>query len=232
MKRLLVTLWVAGAALYTANSFILVRALDQGEDSSPTLTPAISTSSLSVAPDTRRVIDREKSQVATEQAPVAAAPQDQVIPPTTQQQAPLPSTSPQDFATNQAVDSNPDALALVEVVRTAPVHNGPSVSAPTIGYLNANSKLAVLERGNGWARIRDQQTSQEGWVYEPPYLKEVHSIDVPLSQGPASSGVEEASLETDDLTTEISPPKAKPHRHVRNHIRGHRFARLRLFRRW
>jgi hypothetical protein len=231
MKRLLVTLWVAGAALYTANSFILVRALDQGEDSSPTLTPAISISSLSVAPDTRRVIDREKSQVATEQAPVAAAPQDQVIPPTTQQQAPLPSTSPQDFATNQAVDSNPDALALVEVVRTAPVHSGPSVSAPTIGYLNANSKLAVLERGNGWARIRDQQTSQEGWVYEPPYLKEAHSLDVPSSEEPAS-GVEEASLETDDPTTEISRPKAKPHRNVRNHFRGRRFGRLGLFRRW
>ena len=145
--------------------------------------------------------------------------------------APLPSTTPQDFAATQTV-ANPEALALVEVVRTAPVHSGPSVSAPTIRYLDANSKVAVLERGNGWARIRDQKTSEEGWVYEPPYLAETHSIDVPSSQGPASSGVEEASLETDDLTTEISQPKANPHRHVRNHFRGRRFGRLRVFRRW
>lgn len=227
MKRLLVTLWVAGAALYTANSFILVRAIGHGEDGPPSLTPAAP--SVSVAPDTPKAVDQE-SRLASEQASVVETPQDQLIPPTTQQKAPLPSTSSQDYATNQAVESNPEALALVEAVRIAPVHSAPSVSAPTIRYLDANSKVAVLERGNGWARIREQQTSQEGWVYEPPYLREAHSIDVPTSQEPAS-GVEEASLEPDHLTNEIYRPKAKPHRYVRKHFRGRRFGRLRVFRR-
>jgi Bacterial SH3 domain len=53
-----------------------------------------------------------------------------------------------------------------QLLRGAPVHGGPSVSSPKLGYASAGAEMRLLERKLGWVRIMDPATSREGWIYE------------------------------------------------------------------
>jgi hypothetical protein len=99
-----------------------------------------------------------------------------------------------------------------ELKRGAPVHSGPSVSSPILGYGAAGTEMPLLERRLGWVRVRDPATSREGWIYEEHVL---------TKEGPsglaAAATEEETTSESDIDVSEIEQPKrsfkAKPRKH-------------------
>jgi hypothetical protein len=96
-----------------------------------------------------------------------------------------------------------------ELKRGAPVHSGPSVSSPIVGYGAAGTEMPLLERHLGWVRVRDPATSREGWIYEEHVLTK----EGPRGLAAAVTG-EEATSEGDIDVAEIEQPrrsfKAKP----------------------
>jgi hypothetical protein len=52
-----------------------------------------------------------------------------------------------------------------EVTVAVKVRSGPSISAPTIRYYRAGTRLRVLERQTDWTKIVDPATSKDGWIY-------------------------------------------------------------------
>ena len=67
---------------------------------------------------------------------------------------------------NAALPSNQLEDTWGQLLRGAPVHSGPSVSSPKLGYASAGAEMRLLERKLGWVRIMDPATSREGWIYE------------------------------------------------------------------
>ena len=65
-----------------------------------------------------------------------------------------------------ALPSDPEQNSWGQLLRSAPVHSGPSVSSAILGHAAAGTEMQLLERNLGWARIRDPGTSREGWIYE------------------------------------------------------------------
>jgi hypothetical protein len=115
-------------------------------------------------------------------------------------------TAPSDSLSEPANDS------WGELRSGAPVHSGPSVSSPILGYGAAGTEMPLLERHLGWVRVRDPATSREGWIYEEHVLTK----EGPRGLAAAVTG-EEATSESDIDVSEIEQPrrsfKAKPRKH-------------------
>jgi uncharacterized protein YgiM (DUF1202 family) len=87
-------------------------------------------------------------------------------------------------------------------IRGAPVHSGPSVSSPVLGYAAAGTQAQLVERHSGWVRVVDPDTSKEGWIPE---------INVsPIEAAGMVSNIltKEAALETDTQLAVPRPPKS------------------------
>ena len=72
----------------------------------------------------------------------------------------------------QPETSAPNANAMwVVVIRSTPVHSGPSVSAPIVAYFAVGKNLNLLGSEQGWYQVFDPATSQRGWVYAQYYVE-------------------------------------------------------------
>ena len=72
----------------------------------------------------------------------------------------------------QPETSAPNANAMwVVVIRSTPVHSGPSVSAPIVAYFAVGKNLNLLGSEQGWYQVLDPATSQRGWVYAQYYVE-------------------------------------------------------------
>ena len=92
----------------------------------------------------------------------------------------------------------PEQHSWGQLLRSAPLHSGPSVSSAILGHAAAGTKMQLLERNLGWTRIRDPGTSREGWVYED------HITPV---ERPSATGAHEAALTSE--TDEVSKPTTR-----------------------
>jgi len=61
----------------------------------------------------------------------------------------------------------------VEVIRWATVHVGPSVSAPTVRFYPVGTELHLIDYQDGWFQVLDPATLQRGWIYEKYYLQAI-----------------------------------------------------------
>jgi hypothetical protein len=174
MKRLLLSLWVGGAALYTANTFIFVHSVNltghpkivsasAGQPASDGASQFKSTiwppsGSAAVAPDDAQLVRRssETRQIAKTSAP-------------------LPGTEEKGESSAPPIsESENEEPIWVEVSRAAQVHSGPSVSAPTLRFYALGTELHLLGYEQGWFQIADPTTSQQGWIYEK-YLEAIRA---------------------------------------------------------
>jgi hypothetical protein len=57
-------------------------------------------------------------------------------------------------------------MGWVEVSRAARVHAGPSVSAATLRFYPVGTELHFMDYNQGWFRVEDPTTSEQGWIYE------------------------------------------------------------------
>ena len=57
-------------------------------------------------------------------------------------------------------------MGWVEVSRAARVHAGPSVSAYTLRFYPVGTELHFMDYKQGWFRVEDPTTSEQGWIYE------------------------------------------------------------------
>ena len=101
----------------------------------------------------------------------------------------------------------PEQHSWGQLLRGAPLHSGPSVSSAVLGHAAAGTEMQLLERKLGWARIRDPDTSREGWIYEE---------HIAVKAGPSAlehgDGRHEAALDPGQLEQPKRSFKAKKSR--------------------
>jgi hypothetical protein len=67
------------------------------------------------------------------------------------------------IVTSESREAN---MGWVEVSRAARVHAGPSVSASTLRFYPVGTELHFMDYKQGWFRVADPTTSEQGWIYE------------------------------------------------------------------
>ena len=84
-----------------------------------------------------------------------------------------------------------------ELLRGAPVHSDPSISSAILGYGTAGAQMQLVKRELGWVKVRDPETSREGWIYEE---------DITPVERPSAAGAYEAALasETDEASKQTT----------------------------
>jgi hypothetical protein len=192
MHRMLLALWLVGAALYAG--FSLVPPPDQ---------PLVETA--------------KRADPATSQPPKAAAPQRTATAEPTGPTAP-PASSAQGVETGSPAEQNQAAVPdhgtsstersngdpqgqgefhhnYGEISRGAPVHGGPSVASEIVGYAAAGAAIELLERRAGWVKFVDPATQKEGWIYEIYVSTERQKG---LGAEPMPQPTEEAAIDPDD----------------------------------
>ena len=163
MKRLLLSLSLAGAAVYAVNPLITTQ-------------DAVAVQTHPTHPGVRHL--RSWGSYLSS-LPLSQKPQTPMA--TYQKPAPLP---PQQ---NAGADDRPAASASgidgsehepvewAKVVLAARVHGEASVSSPTVRYYRPGTELQVVRREDGWVGVSDPVTQERGWVFE----KYLSSIDGP-----------------------------------------------------
>jgi hypothetical protein len=179
MKRLLLSLWLVGAA-FPGHTPILLQTTQSPPASAEQLVTARTASptpSLAMLEPTS-VPELQHSGVERVAVRSLVMPQDtQSITPrledgqTKNLSAPLPSTE----ATHEPSVPIPEGneAIWVEVIRWATVHAGPSVSAPTVRFYPVGTELHLIDYQHGWFQVLDPATSQRGWIYEKYYLQAI-----------------------------------------------------------
>jgi Bacterial SH3 domain len=174
MKRLLLSLWVGGAALYTANTFIFVHSVNltghpkivsasAGQPASDSASQSTSTiwppsGWPAVGPDNGQSVcpSSETRQIAKTSAP-------------------SPGTEEKGESSAPPIsESENEEPIWVEGSLAARVHAGPSVSAPSLRFYPLGTELHLIGHEQGWFQIADPTTSEPGWIYEK-YLEAIRA---------------------------------------------------------
>lgn len=161
MNRSLMSLCLFGAALATANGLFLQRTTCPSEDKkTATLSSVSNASSLKTESSTPQG-KRSKAQKAADTA--SAASQD-----VTGSLGGGEIEAPGPVAKTEAKPSKiGDELAQwAQVSTAAKVHSAPSISSPIVRYYRVGTKLRLVGRQTGWAKIVDPVSSKQGWIYD------------------------------------------------------------------
>ena len=101
----------------------------------------------------------------------------------------------------------------VQISAAAALHSGPSVNSPILSHYPAGIKLRTTQRQNGWVKIVDPATSQQGWIYENYVSPSQGAEQVPLPQPSSPPKVEspsQAELDTPDESEFSIPDSSDP----------------------
>jgi hypothetical protein len=114
----------------------------------------------------------------------------------------------------QTPDDTYEDAQWVQISGAAALHSGPSVDSPILSHYPAGIKLRTTQRQNGWVKIVDPATSQQGWIYDN-YLSPSQGAErVPLPQQSFPPKVEspstQAELDTPDESEFSIPDSSDP----------------------
>ena len=163
MKRLLLSLSLAGAAVYAVNPLITTQ-------------DAVAVQTHPTHPGVRHL--RSWGSYLSS-LPLSQKPQTPMA--TYQKPAPLPpqqnaGADDRPAASASGIDgSEPEPVEWAKVMLAARVHSEASVSSPTVRYYRPGTELQVVRREDGWVGVSDPVTQERGWVFE----KYLSSIDGP-----------------------------------------------------
>jgi hypothetical protein len=219
MKRLLISLCLAGAAVYTVNSLFFTQVVISTGTADDTFTPAAQT------PPEPLIVQPLRSwgpylpgQPLSEKRPPLATAQHAPRPPqqnAAYQARPIKENSGQNPERTPSALDQPDVsddrgsaseiggtehkpVEWAKVMLAARVHSEASVSSPTVGYYRPGAEVQVVSRETGWLQLSDPVTQKRGWVVE----KYLSSID-----GPSPI---QAAMETTTVNEFTEPVPAKP----------------------
>jgi Bacterial SH3 domain len=213
MKWVLVSLWLLGAVAYAAPTFY--SGDEERSDFSETLVldtrPGLPIHAIDPSTSPRDILRRGTPQVKNEmtQPLKTQASLGDLVPPPVPAQRELAEQS-----------------LWGQLLRGAPVHSAPSASSELLGYASPGTEMQIAERSQGWARVIDPATSNQGWVIDR---------DITIKEGPSGLAIgrpenqQEAALETDADLAEPERPKRsvkakRTHKHYakkrgRKHLR-------------
>jgi hypothetical protein len=183
MKRLLLSLSLAGAAVYVVNTPIASQ--DAVADPAHPVVRHLRSwgSYLSDLPLAQKP-----------QAPLAIYHKPPPLPP--QQNA---GADDRPAASASGIDgSEHEPVEWAKVALAARVHGEASVASPTVRYYRPGTELQVVGREGGWVGVSDPVTQERGWVFE----KYLSSIDGP-------SPTQAAMVSTNEREF-LKPTPAKP----------------------
>jgi hypothetical protein len=238
-------LWLAGAVVFSISTLILIHTIGPrvGEFAS-----GLNKQSASDRASQPRLLARQAgtNPQALIPAPAAAARGAHAIDPgaaavqnsqdpsqASQKSAPLSTATSGQFAeankkqpgqvNSAAHDSevHDEDVQWVKTLLAATLHSGPSVSTPILTYYPVGTELRTAGQQNGWVKIVDPATSQQGWIYQIYLSPTAGPAPDALPQRPPSPKSEllpaQAELETPDESQIAAPdpptPTAKSNRH-------------------
>lgn len=217
MKRLLLSLSLAGAAVYAVNTLVIANGVV------PDRVAEVTSTAVGQAQPNHPVVRRLRSWAPylsglplsqkKAQAPLATYQKPALLPP--QQHAAYgprpnkenpgqnpqrtPGSDDQTAASASGIDgAEHEPVEWTKVTLAARVHSEASVSSLTVGYYRAGTELQVVRREDGWVGVSDPVTQERGWVFE----KYLSSID-----GPSPS---QAAMESNNESEFSEPTPAKP----------------------
>jgi Bacterial SH3 domain len=172
MKRLLLSLWLAGVAGYTG-TLVLIDATESAPAPIGRPVEAHAPSAASPGPVNAPGTPNSEARIEAARSP-AVAPDDAQsvglsLMPTqiAKTPAPLPGTEENhDSSVPLVSEGETEDVIWVEVSRAATVHASPSVSAPTLRFYQLGTELQLIGYEGGWFQVVDPGTSQRGWIYE------------------------------------------------------------------
>jgi hypothetical protein len=192
MRRLLLTLLLAGAAVYTVN--FLVTTQDAVAVQTPPTQPVVRHlrswgSYLSDLP----LSQKSQTPLANYQEPA----------PLPLQQAAAAGDQP---AASAGIDgSEHEPAEWTKVVFAAKVHREASVSSATVRYYRPGTELQIVRREDGWVGVLDPVTQERGWVFE----KYLSSIDGPSPTQAATASTNESGFSEPTPAKPASPGAKK-----------------------
>jgi len=209
MKRLLLSLWLVGAA-FPGHTPILLEATQNPPASAEQLVTARTASptpSLAMLESTRMPEPQHSGveRVAVRSLAITRQDAPSTIPlledgQTKNLSAPLTSTEETHEPSVPLVPEGENEAIWVIVIRGATVHSGPSVSAPTVRFYRVGTELNLIGYEQGWFQVLDPATSEHGWIYEKYYLQAI--------RGP---GQERRVLQNSQRQAASQAPKSSPH---------------------
>jgi uncharacterized protein YraI len=185
MKRVLLSLLIAGGVVYAINTLLLPntsRLLGNAEKEQQTdhLTPPVDANSPHAI-----IVEENPSP-----PPADAGPPPPLVP------EELPPSANQPAAPN--VDGS--QIELVKVTSRASIQEGPSTSTAIIGIAHPGAEAQVISRDSEWAQIIDPASKKTGWVHSR-FLE-------PQTQPGSTPGQIEAALDPADEAA--TTPSARP----------------------
>jgi hypothetical protein len=169
MSRLLLSLWLFGAVLYTLNTLTMAKLHAPSGKAAPTATECIKGAS-SAGPQTISTPQTKRPQAPEASAKPSILSSQDVTGSVGAQTAKtqVPNSEMPQFAEIRGESSKveDEAAEWAEVSLAAQVHSAPSVSAPTIRYYRVGTTLRIIGREPGWIKVVHPTSLQEGWIYE------------------------------------------------------------------
>jgi hypothetical protein len=167
MKRVLLSLWLVGAAVYAASTLLWTNTVIlDGETAS---TPVITGSGPKAAADAPRTEPKAEKPIASpgnshafslDDPPsevVAAGPEQPAI--VEEGQAPKAKPPAEAMPPEEAGQGE-----LLRVVTAASIHSLPSNSADVIGSAQAGAELRARSHESGWVQFVDPDSGHSGWI--------------------------------------------------------------------
>jgi hypothetical protein len=226
-------LWLAGAAVFSISTLIVIHTLGPrvGEFAS-----GLNKQSASDRASQPRLLSRQggTNPQALIPAPAASARGIHAIDPgatadqnsedqsqASHRSAPLSTATSVQFAEadrEQPGQVNSEAhdedFRWVKTLLAATLHSGPSVSTPILTYYPVGTELRTAGQQNGWVKIVDPATSQQGWIYEIYLSPTEGPAQDALPQQPPSPKSEQlptqAELEMPDESQSSAPDSSTP----------------------
>ncbi len=161
MSRLLLSLWLLGAALITGSTLIAMNAVFGWTDGVSKIDrsatrPSLADTALPPPPAS------DASTVSTAPPPLPE------LPDSGAGQSDFPKPPALEMAEDNAGSENDDNLgvAWARVAKAANLRAGPSSSAARLSSFASGTELRVLAQEKGWIQVADGSGSQTGWIYE------------------------------------------------------------------
>jgi hypothetical protein len=232
MKRLLLSLWLVGAVLYTISTLLWTSSIWFNDDDPKPIVKDV-TSPSPADPKVAKVEPAETAAAQPEQfepiSPAAVDTPHAIAVEQAPSEAPVLATLPSSVSLEQqpppAVEaiqapasSIPNQAELLKVTSAASIHNGPSASADVIGTAYAGAQVQVASRDSGWTQFVDPSSGHRGWIDSTVLAPLTPTVDTAATEDSKQMSADEAAGALID-----SKPTAKAHGSNRHYGRR-RFA--------
>jgi hypothetical protein len=192
MKRLLISLWLAGAVVYALCTVFFTNAVLFGnrEDPKPAVKLKTPSQVLSVGGRPEPTAEASAQSGLQPITPAAAEGPHAIVPDEMSSETPYltaPVEEPPPPGPSLPTAVNDDEI--LSVTSAANIRSGPSRSDEVIGTAHAGAQIAVISRDSGWIHFEDPVSGRDGWIYSGLLAPVVTADSEAASNPPAGPDV-------------------------------------------